>query len=74
MELLAAGMSVKYPASQQWLPSVVAWVACLLGFWPDTSPLGFWQRIRPRMDDENQVKEQRQGGAVMGVYSVVHER
>lgn len=25
MELLTVGMSVKYPASQQWLLSVVSW-------------------------------------------------
>lgn len=36
MELLAVGMSVKYPASQQWLLSVVSWGGLLvrnLGLW-----------------------------------------
>lgn len=62
------GISVKYPASQQWLLSVVA-RGCLL-VRTDTGPLGFWQSIRTGMNDGNQARSKDRMGQAWGMNSV----
>lgn len=60
------GRSVKCPANQQWLHSVVAWASLLIRIPVRHQSFGLQQRTRTGMNDGNQGKELRQGGAVMG--------